>query len=135
MAVRVGKKKFVDSVNTFRVVLPRKSIELARIPYVFTGSQCFQGLECSSSPTSGTGYPLVRGLFALTYVQSLRWRRLTGWFAGWGLAAAEPMQVCGVAGSVSWLVGAPPAVVGLVASSFRFCRVGWGWPTPIHGSW
>ena len=52
--------------------------------------------------------------------------------AGFGLAAAEPMQVCGVAGSVSWLVGAPPADIGLCGSSFRFCRVGPGWPTPIH---
>ena len=52
--------------------------------------------------------------------------------AGFGLAAAELMQVCGVAGSVSWLVGAPPADMRLCCSSFRFCRVGPGWPAPIH---
>jgi len=29
----------------------------ARIPYVFAGARCSQGLECSSSPTSGTCFP------------------------------------------------------------------------------
>ena len=41
--------------------------------------------------------------------------------------------MCGVAGSSPWLVGLPPAELGLCVSSFRFCRVGLGWPTPIHG--
>ena len=35
-------------------------------PYVFGTSQCLQGLECGSSPTSGTADPLVSGVFALT---------------------------------------------------------------------
>lgn len=34
--------------------------------------------------------------------------------AGCGLAAAEPLHVCGVAGSASWLVGLPPAVTGFL---------------------
>lgn len=29
-------------------------------------------------------------------------------------------------------MGLPPADIGLCGSSFRFCRVGPGWPTPIH---
>jgi hypothetical protein len=33
---------------------------------------------------------------------------------GLWLAAAEPMQVCGVAGSSPWLVGLPPAVSGFL---------------------
>ena len=49
----------------------RKAAGLLRIPHVFAGSQCFQGWECSSSPTSGTTYRLVRGDLALTCVQSL----------------------------------------------------------------
>lgn len=36
------------------------------------------------------------------------------------------------AGSSPWLVGLPPAELGLCGSSFRSCRVGPGWPTPIH---
>jgi hypothetical protein len=43
-------------------------------------------------------------------VQSLRLRRLTSWVAGCCLAAAEPIQVCGVAGSGPWLVGPPPVL-------------------------
>ena len=62
------------------------------------------------------------------------WRPSDARCAGSGLAAAEPIQVCGVAGSSPWLVSIPPAVTGFVRASFRFCRVGRGWPTPIHGS-
>ena len=56
----------VDSVNTFGLGLGRTSAGLGRIAYVFGSSQCLQGLECGSSPTSGTADPLVRGVFALT---------------------------------------------------------------------
>jgi hypothetical protein len=51
----------------------------------------------------------------LTCVQSLRSRRLTGWVAGCGLAAAEPIQVCELVGPGPWLVGPPPAAVGFPA--------------------
>lgn len=44
--------------------LRRTSAGLARIPHVFAGSQCFQGLEYSSTPTSGTVFQQVRGLFS-----------------------------------------------------------------------
>lgn len=125
----------VDNVNASRLLLGRRSAGLLRIPHVFAGSQCLQGLECGSSPTSGTTSSLVRGDFALTCVQSLWSRRLTGWFAGWLLAAAEPMRVCGGTGSRPWLMGLPPAAsFGYAGSSFRFCRVGPGWPTPLHGA-
>ncbi|WP_345046506.1 hypothetical protein [Arthrobacter methylotrophus] len=36
---------------------------LGRTQHVFGSSQCFQGLEAGSSPTSGTVFPQVRGLF------------------------------------------------------------------------
>jgi hypothetical protein len=53
----------VDSVHTLGHGLGRTGAGLARIPYVWAGVQCLQGLECSSSPTSGTVFPQVRGLW------------------------------------------------------------------------
>ncbi|VXB50429.1 hypothetical protein ARTHRO9V_160093 [Arthrobacter sp. 9V] len=58
-----GLMEFVDNVHTFHRGLPRSAIESARIPHVSATSQCFQGSESRSSPTSGTAYPLVRGGF------------------------------------------------------------------------
>ena len=104
----------MEIVHTLGFIPGRTVLELLRIPHVFAGPQCLQAPEDSSSPTSGTVFSLVRGDFALTCVQSLRSRRLTGWVAGWGLAAAEPIQVCGVTGSRPWLVGLPPAVSGFL---------------------
>ena len=124
----------VDIVHRLSIRLGPIGAGSARIAYVFGNSQCCQGPECSSSPTSGTTYSLVRGDFALTCVQSLRSRRLTGWVAGCGLTAAVACSGVWVAGSSPWLVGPPPAVVGLCGSSFRFCRVGRVWPTLVHGS-
>lgn len=66
-------EKGVDIVHTFGFIPGRTVLALLRIPHVFAGSQCLQAPEDSSSPTSGTAYPLVRGAFALTCVQSLRW--------------------------------------------------------------
>lgn len=60
-----SKRKGVDIVHTLAIGLGRNGAELARIPRVFASFQCLQGLEASSSPTSGTAYPLVRGVFAL----------------------------------------------------------------------
>jgi hypothetical protein len=51
----------VYMVHTFRLGLARIATGWARIPHVFGGSQCLQELECSSSPTSGTVFPQVRG--------------------------------------------------------------------------
>jgi hypothetical protein len=67
------KRRFwgVDNVNTFGVGLGRTSAGLGRIRYVFWSSQCLQGLECSSSPTSGTADPLVRGDFCFNVCTKL----------------------------------------------------------------
>ena len=54
----------VDNVHTFHLGLPRTTVGLPRIPHVSATSQCLQGLESRSSPTSGTASPLVRGGFA-----------------------------------------------------------------------
>jgi hypothetical protein len=61
-------------VHTLGSGLGRTTTGLGRIVHVLGTSQCLRGRECSSSPTSGTAYPLVRGVFALTCVQSLRLR-------------------------------------------------------------
>ncbi len=53
----------VDNVHTFALEEGRTSVGLARIPHVFAGSQCLQGLEDSSSPTSGTVFPQVTPCF------------------------------------------------------------------------
>src|SRR5439155_3795032 len=45
------------------VGLGRTSAGLARIAYVFGSSQCFRGLECGSSPTSGTCFRRSEGLW------------------------------------------------------------------------
>lgn len=62
---------------------------------------------CSSSPTSGTTFTLVRGDFALTSVQSLIFVALTGWYAGYGLAAVKPAGMWG--GGSRTLAGGPSA--------------------------
>jgi hypothetical protein len=59
---KLGPKEGVDSVHTFRLGVPRTVIGLLRIPHVFARSQCFQGRECSSSPTLGTVFSQVKGL-------------------------------------------------------------------------
>jgi hypothetical protein len=56
-----GENPPVENVNARRLELPRTVLGLLRIPRVSARSQCFQGTERSSSPTSGTAYPLVRG--------------------------------------------------------------------------
>jgi hypothetical protein len=61
----------VDNVNASRFLLGRRSAGLLRIPYVFAGSQCLQGLECSSSPTSGTVFSLVKGQFSFFLLTKL----------------------------------------------------------------
>jgi hypothetical protein len=102
----------VHNVHTQGFGSGRTGAGLGRTADVFGGVASFQGLEPGSSPTSGTAYPVVRGDFALTCVQTLRWRASDANSADFGLAAARSMQVCGVAGSSPWLVGLPPAVSG-----------------------
>jgi hypothetical protein len=78
----------------------------------FRGSPVFAGEGMQFESHLGHSISLVRGDFALTCVQTLRWRASDANSAGFGLAAAGPMQVCGVVGSSPWLVGLPPAVSG-----------------------
>jgi hypothetical protein len=97
---------------------------LGRIPYVAAGSQRSQGLEYGSSPTSGTAYPLVRGDFALTCVQSLWWRPSDARFAGFGLGAA--VAYSGVwGGGFSALAWGPSACCDCVAAVPRSGSFGW----------
>ncbi len=57
---------------------------LGRIAYVFWSSQCLQGLECGSSPTSGTAFPLVRGDFCFNgCMLTLLWWGHSGPLSGW----------------------------------------------------
>lgn len=44
----------VDNVNRFSLCPCRTALVLPRFPSVFAGSQCWQGRESRSSPTSGT---------------------------------------------------------------------------------
>jgi len=53
--------KGVHIVHTLGVGLGRIWVGSGRIPYVSAGVQCSRGLECSSSPTSGTHNPSSEG--------------------------------------------------------------------------
>jgi hypothetical protein len=129
----LGSKEGVDTVHTLRLELPRTVLGLLRLPHVFTRSQCFQGQECNSSPTSGTAYPLVRGVFALTCVQSLRWRPSESGF----VAVASPPRglfKC-VGGGFSALAGGLSACCGCLSHFLLSILSGRSaWPAPIHGS-
>ena len=82
---------------------------------MFSGvSSVCKGWNAVRVPHRAQQIPSPEGIFALTCVQSLWLRPSDARFAGCGLAAAEPFQVCGVAGSRSWLVGPPPAVAGFM---------------------
>ena len=59
----------VNNVHTWGFGSARSGVGSGQNPHVSAGSQCLQGPECGSSPTSGTTYSLVRGDFALTCVQ------------------------------------------------------------------
>ena len=61
----------VDSVHTLGPGLGRTGAGLARIPYVWAGVQCLQGLEPGSSPTSGTVFPQVRSFLVFLRVDSV----------------------------------------------------------------
>jgi len=100
----------VDNVNSSGFGPRSTGSGSARFPCVFQSFQCLQGLECSSSPTSGTAFPLVRGVFALTCIHSPDWVPLM-LVAACCLAAAVACEVVWVAGSGPWLAGPPPAGV------------------------
>lgn len=86
----------MDNVHTFRRGLPRRDLVLLRIPHVSAGSQCLKGLECGSSPTSGTLFSQVRGLFVVLVCTELAFGSSDGLRCF--LADDDPMQVFGVAG-------------------------------------
>ena len=64
------QEESVDIVHAFRFGSGRTSAGLGRIRYVFGSSQWLQGLECGSSPTSGTADPLVGGDFCFNVYTS-----------------------------------------------------------------
>jgi hypothetical protein len=109
-----GNKESVHNVHTLGFGSGRTGAGLDRIADVIGGVAGSQGVEPGSSPTSGTAFPLVRGVFALTCRPSLWWRPSVARFAGSGLATAVACSGVWVAGSVPWLVGAPPAVSGIL---------------------
>jgi hypothetical protein len=55
----------VHIVHTFGVGLGRTGVGSGRIPHVSGGVQCLRGLECGSSPTSGTHSPSSEGVLLL----------------------------------------------------------------------
>ena len=61
----VGEKEGVHNVHTLGFGSGRITAGLGRIADVFGGVADFEGLEPGSSPTSGTVFPQVRGIFAL----------------------------------------------------------------------
>jgi hypothetical protein len=91
------QKGSVDNVHTFGLGLGRTSVELARIAYVFWSSQRLQGLECGSSPTSGTADPLARGDFCFNVWTRVPLTQVQVFVASWW-----SVQVCGCR-EVSWL--------------------------------
>jgi hypothetical protein len=98
------ERKGVHNVHTLGSGLVRTSAGLGRIGYVSGGVQCLQGLECSSSPTSGTAFPL--GVFALTCVH---WPSAGPSDSGRGLCLAPrwPVKLCG--GGIRALACGPSA--------------------------
>jgi hypothetical protein len=76
------RNRGVDNVNRLGLGLGRTSAGLARMRYVFGSSQCLQGLECGSSPTSGTVFPQVRGFLASDPVDSVH-TLFAGAYDGW----------------------------------------------------
>ncbi|MGF6832432.1 hypothetical protein QF015_000581 [Paenarthrobacter sp. TE4293] len=141
VGLRRRRIRGVNNVNTLSLGLGRTSVGLSRIAYVFWSSQCSQGLECSSSPTSGTAYPLVRGGFCfnvctfhgqvpLTLAAECAWRRRSPvwlWGSGFKVVAGEPSagSVLGVMRSSlgtsggSWLSYTSSWVGGLSATRLR----------------
>ena len=61
----VGKKEGVHNVHTLGLGSGRTGAGPGRIAEVFGGVADIQGLEPGSSPTSGTVFPQVRGLFGV----------------------------------------------------------------------
>ena len=128
----------MDNVHTFRLGPSLTSLGLLQSPHVSAGSQCLQGLEDGSSPTSGTADPLVGGAFCFTCGHGVWCRPSDGWVAGCGPGCRGAFS--GVWGSgFKALAGWPSACC---RAGLRFLvpvmLVGWPWwRTSIHaaGEW
>jgi hypothetical protein len=125
---RSGQKGSVDSVNTLGFGSGCTTVGLARIAYLFRSSLCFRGLECGSSPTSGTVFPQVRGLFVFLRVHIVHTLASDLMFRVSGVPE-RPIRLCGGAAAY----GGPGTalcdlfwVFILVRPSVGFTR------TPIH---
>ncbi len=68
---QIGQKEGVHNVHTLGFGSGRTGAGLGRIPEVFGGVAEIQGLEPGSSPTSGTVFPQVRGVFVCFFVCTL----------------------------------------------------------------
>jgi hypothetical protein len=76
-----GQNGGVHIVHTFAFGPGHTGTGLAWIGDVFGSSQRLQGLECSSSPTSGPVFPLFRGLLASESAQTVHlWAPLGAFF-------------------------------------------------------
>jgi hypothetical protein len=73
--------------------LGRTGAGLGRIPHVSRSSQRLQGLECSSSPTSGTCFPCSGACGPLSVYKSPLWAPAGAHFCWWPLRSG---------GSFSW---------------------------------
>ncbi|MDQ0769399.1 hypothetical protein QF031_002148 [Pseudarthrobacter defluvii] len=116
----------VDNVHACRLRMPRVAFGFDRITHV-------AGRECSSSPTLGTQSPSSEGVFALSVSTKLWPVDSDGGSRPWPGRRGGLFRCVG--GGLSALAGGLTACCLWVAggSSFRFCRVGLGWPTPVHG--
>ena len=79
-ATKRGKKEGVHNVHTLGFGSSRTGAGLGRIAEVFGGSADIQGLESGSSPTSGTVFPLFRGLWSAECGQMFAGGPLRGLF-------------------------------------------------------
>jgi hypothetical protein len=62
--LKIGQKEGVHNVHTLGFGLGRTGTGFGRIAEVFGSSQCLQGPESGSSPTSGTAFPTSEAFFA-----------------------------------------------------------------------
>jgi hypothetical protein len=72
-------KEDVDTVNTFGFGLRRRWLGPGWFADVLMSSQCYQGLECSSSPTSGTVFPQVSGVLIFSLLTKVDFEH-AGWY-------------------------------------------------------
>ena len=126
LACRKAKKGGVHNVHTFGFGLGRMLVGSGRFPHVSGGVQCLQGRECSSSPTSGTAFPLVRGGFCFNvctltlFGSPLTLGAAGAWPPRW------PIRLCGWRGQgLGWWAGRLLGC-GVIRGLLSHCRW-WAW--------